>query len=142
MSKMKQSTGEDYPEAAKKHLRDAKELLKRSRYDGAAYLSGYVVECTLKTMIQVEIGSPKRTHKLSDLKGNVLSLAALSGAKTARYALPKGHWQLLSSRSGWNTLIRYSPAGSISQAKSKEWLKEADTIYNSVVVPMRLDGVI
>ncbi|AET65001.1 HEPN domain protein [Methanothrix harundinacea 6Ac] len=49
---------------------------------------------------------------------------------------------MLSSRSGWNTLIRYSPAGSISQAKSKEWLKEADTIYNSVVVPMRLDGVI
>lgn len=142
MSKMKQRTGEDYPDAAKKHLRDAKELFQRNRYDGAAYLSGYVAECSLKTMIQIESGSAPFIHKLSSLKGNALSLAATPGAKTARYALPKGHWRLLSKGSGWNTIIRYYPAGSFSQAESKEWLNEADLIYSSVIVPMRLDGVI
>lgn len=142
MSKMKQRTGEDYPEAAKKHLRDAKELFQRNRYDGAAYLSGYVAECTLKTIIQVESGSAPFIHKLSSLKGEALLLAAAPSAKTARYALPKGHWRLLSKGNGWNTIIRYYAAGSFSQTKSKEWINEADLIYSSVIVPMRLNGEI
>ena len=54
MSNLKQPDGDDYPEAALKHLLDADTLLKGRRFDGAAYLSGYVVECALKTLIQVE----------------------------------------------------------------------------------------
>ena len=43
MSRMKQSNGDDFPEAAGKHLEDASELFARARYDGTAYLAGYVV---------------------------------------------------------------------------------------------------
>ena len=43
---------DDFPKVALKHLQDAQALLKSNRFDGAAYLAGYVVECALKTMIE------------------------------------------------------------------------------------------
>ena len=43
MSRMKQCNDDDFPEAAGKHLEDASELFARARYDGTAYLAGYVV---------------------------------------------------------------------------------------------------
>lgn len=49
MSRLKQANGDDYPEAALKHLQDADALVRGRRFDGAAYLAGYVVECALKT---------------------------------------------------------------------------------------------
>lgn len=49
MSRLKRPNGDDYPEAARKHLRDADALFRGGRFDGAAYLTGYVVECALKT---------------------------------------------------------------------------------------------
>ena len=56
MSHLRQSNGDDYPEAAVKHMQDSGVLLAGGRYDGAAYLAGYVVECALKTLIQLEAG--------------------------------------------------------------------------------------
>jgi len=35
MSKIRQSNGDDYPEAAKKHLGDAETLFQAQHYDGA-----------------------------------------------------------------------------------------------------------
>lgn len=43
----------DYPGAAKKHLDDATALMNAQRFDGAGYLIGYVVECSLLTVILV-----------------------------------------------------------------------------------------
>ncbi len=43
--------GDDFPDAAGKNLSDAMTLLEANRYDGAGYLAGYVVECSLKTFI-------------------------------------------------------------------------------------------
>lgn len=45
---------EDFPAAAEKMLRDAQTLLHARRYDGAAYLAGYTVECSLKTVLLLE----------------------------------------------------------------------------------------
>lgn len=56
MSGLRQGNGDDYPDAAEKHLEDSKVLMAGSRHDGAAYLAGYVVECVLKTLIQLETG--------------------------------------------------------------------------------------
>lgn len=57
MSKLARPNGDDYPEAASKHLRDAAALLAAARPDGAAYLSGYVVECSLKSIYQLQMGN-------------------------------------------------------------------------------------
>ena len=45
MSSLLQQNGDDYPEAAGKHIEDADLLLQAQRFDGAGYLTGYVVEC-------------------------------------------------------------------------------------------------
>ncbi|XXT17183.1 hypothetical protein WME94_43850 [Sorangium sp. So ce429] len=44
---------DDYPAAARKHLRDAAALTDAGRFDGAGYLAGYAVECSLQTVIMV-----------------------------------------------------------------------------------------
>lgn len=54
----------DYPAAAYKHLLDAQALLTADRFDGAGYVVGYVVECSLLTVILVgaiarELGVPR-----------------------------------------------------------------------------------
>jgi len=76
MSSLKQDSGEDFPEAAEKHLLDSQLLLEKDRFDGAAYLAGYVVECSLKTIIQKENRSVPRIHDLSKLRADALRFAA------------------------------------------------------------------
>ena len=56
VSRLQQNNGDDYPEAASKHLEDATVLFAGTHADGAAYLAGYVVECALKTLIQAQTG--------------------------------------------------------------------------------------
>ncbi|HSN99090.1 MAG TPA: hypothetical protein VLS89_12425 [Candidatus Nanopelagicales bacterium] len=53
MSSLALSNKDDYPAAAAKHLDDARALLDAQRLDGAGYLAGYVVECSLRTVIMV-----------------------------------------------------------------------------------------
>ena len=56
---------DNYPEAAWKHVTDSEALLAAKRYDGAGYLAGYAVECTLKTLIWVESGRGRGGHNLT-----------------------------------------------------------------------------
>ena len=79
MSRLQQSNGDDYPEAAVKHMQDSGALLAGGRYDGAAYLAGYVVECALKTLIQLEAGQVRHHHDLSRLDRD-LGLAGCGAA--------------------------------------------------------------
>lgn len=44
---------DDYPGAAKKHLNDAAALFGAGRLDGAGYLVGYAVECSLRTVVLI-----------------------------------------------------------------------------------------
>ncbi|MRG94456.1 hypothetical protein [Polyangium spumosum] len=53
MSNLASSNGDDYPAAAAKHLEDARTLLDAQRHDGAAYLAGYVVECSLRSVVMI-----------------------------------------------------------------------------------------
>ena len=64
---------DDYPGAASKHLLDSEALLAASRFDGAGYLAGYAVECTIKTVIQVE-KKPPHDHDLGRLSRDALLL--------------------------------------------------------------------
>jgi hypothetical protein len=89
MSKIGTPGDDDFPEAAGKNLQDAQALLAAARHDGASYHAGYVVECAFKTIVLLEQGNPKSwKHKIGALSSEVLRLASISGAKTARY-VPK-----------------------------------------------------
>src|SRR5712692_10642249 len=85
MSRLRTPIGDDHPEAAHKHLLDAQTLLGQQRADGAAYLSGYAVECALKSLWQLETGQLRRGHDLRLLAQAVSAVATMVGVKTARY---------------------------------------------------------
>lgn len=149
MSGLLLANGDDHPEAAAKHLSDANVLNAASRPDGAAYLAGYVVESSLKSLVLVEEGLPAsnnrsfRTHDINDLSTRVLRLAALPSARTARY-IPKqtaGH-ALYDPNNGWRETLRYRPAGAVTPAMAQAWLTEAQAVFESTILPLRLDGVI
>jgi HEPN domain-containing protein len=143
MSKIRQQNGDDYPEAALKHLEDAGILFREKRWDGSGYLAGYVVECVLKTFVLVE-GSPvPGRHGLSELSQHALKLAASPGAKTAKYSFRQATGcSLYDGRRGWHPDRRYQPIGTIDSKSASEWLNEAKRIYEKAIIPMRLDGVL
>ena len=85
MSRLRSPDGDDHPDADQKHLLDAGVLLAQRRPDGAAYLSGYVVECALKSLYVLETGLELRGHVFRSLVGQVKAVATVAGAKTAKY---------------------------------------------------------
>jgi hypothetical protein len=148
VSNLKLAGGDDYPDAAAKHLDDAGALLFANRCDGAAYLSGYVVECSLKSLILLALLPPQvpattldklpqghRHHRLRELSATALGLAQLTlSGSLLRYAPPP-------VASAWNEVLRYSSPG-VSEDQAVEWLAEAERIYDTSVGKMRLDGVV
>lgn len=142
MSGLRLANGDDHPEAAGKHLSDAHVLLPAGRADGAGYLAGYVVECSLKSLILVGAGQPWG-HDLNALGVEALRLAALPGARSARYVprMTPGH-SLYDAAAGWRETLRYREPGAVTPVDAGSWLAEAQAIYESTIAPMRLDGVV
>lgn len=132
---------DDYPEAARKHLVDAKALATAQRFDGAAYLSGYVVECTAKALIQVETGQSPKSHDLGKLREVLDDQVGVADTRTGRLGLQAaaclGDAQIME----WQTEMRYRrPHVSAEQAET--WLDEATAIYDVVIGEMSMDGLI
>ncbi|MBI4669640.1 MAG: hypothetical protein HY747_10755, partial [Elusimicrobia bacterium] len=146
-SRLRQSNGDDHPEAAGKHLADAGILQTAGRHDGAAYLAGYVVECCLKTVVLIEIGMPiwnsRKGHDLRFLSVEALRLAVIPGARTARYAPFQtiGH-PIYDATVGWRETLRYREPGYVLAGNAQSWLDEAKMVFQKTIVSMRLDGVI
>jgi len=145
---------DDHPEAAGKHLDDALALRRAGRWDGAAYLAGYVVECALKCLVILEhnvnvgldqAGAQARRlgHDLNALSQEALRLAALPGARTARYVprMTPDH-SIYDAGRGWRETLRYREPGAVAPAVADVWIAEAQAVFESTVVPMRIDGVV
>jgi len=130
---------DDFPKAALKHLEDARLLSHEQRFDGAAYLAGYVAECALKTVIEVENAQVPRIHDLNDLKQRVDTLAALAGPRTGRLyiAATRSLLQILA----WRPEMRYrSPY--VTETVAVAWMGEAESIYRRVIGDLTLAGTI
>ena len=133
--------GDDHPEAAQKHLLDAGVLLAQQRPDGAGYLSGYVVECALKSLYVLETKQRLTGHNFTSLVSQISTLAIVAGAKSARYfgAATKG--VTASAIKNWTPEIRYRPA-SMTPADAETWYSCARDVFQETVHQMRLDGVL
>ena len=143
MSKFKCPNGDDHPDAAGKHLLDALTLKENERFDGAAYLSGYVIECSLKTLIILQTKRSIGGHELDKLSRNVLELARLPTSKTARYnRVISSKLSIRDPVKGWKPILRYRAEGSLSPAEAEIWVNEAVAVYQSTVAQMKLDGVL
>lgn len=151
---------DDHADAAGKHLGDAEVLFNNGRFDGAAYLAGYVAECCLKSVIlhDVAFDPATRAHDPAKLQqehsrlrkhpfGHKLSaLAAVTIAgHAAKYAtnLPSG-----ASIQAWSEARRYAPPGFVAQPgttiqqEAQSYYVWADYLYRQSVIRMKLDGVI
>ena len=142
MSRLKQNNGDDYPEAASKHLADATILLAGARPAGAAYLAGYVVECALKTLIQVQTGRGTRSHDLAGLRSSLGAIAAQAGPQTQRYFAAAAALLNGASILGWNPEVRYRANAGFTSARAGTWLQEAGAVYAGIIGGLRLDGVV
>lgn len=141
MSRLRLPNGDDHPEAAHKHLLDAGALLAQQRPDGAAYLSGYVVECALKSLLVLETGQALRSHDFQSLVGQVSAAASVAGAKTAKYFGRATRGVLTSAIGGWKPEMRYH-APSMTLGDAQSWHACARDVFEETVHQMRLDGVL
>lgn len=147
MSKLKLPTGEDFPEAARKHLEDAKALYIYNRFDGAGYLIGYCYECILKTFLELHSKTPY-IHDLNELSSRAIMLATLVKGKTAKYqtSFRFNNLKYDSSRnynpSSWKEGLRYFPEGMHDEAKLDKWITDAENFYNLSINRMKLDGIV
>lgn len=139
MSKLALASGDDHPEAAAKHLADAGVLLAAARPDGAAYLSGYVVECSLKCIFQLQTGTALQGHNWQTLHGQVTAVAAVAGAKTAKYLGMTTRAVLAAPIASWSPGLRYE-APSMTVADAQAWHVAAAQVFGETVAQMRLDG--
>lgn len=141
MSRLALPNGDDYPDAARRHLLDASALLSSNRAHGAAYLSGYAVECALKTLIVLEGAAPPRTHKLDDLRAEVNRLATVAGSRAARYFGRATQSVATAGIAGWRPEMRYRSA-TVKRNEAGTWHAEATRIFSETIFQMQLDGVI
>jgi HEPN domain-containing protein len=147
MSSLRTANGDDHPEAARKHLLDAQVLLGQQRADGAAYLSGYVVECALKSLWLHETGLPMgrmpwgTKHAIGFLASHVGSFANVAGAKTSRYYKQATSSVAASAIAGWGPGMRYRPE-TMTHGDAQTWLQIAQNVFQETVAQMQLDGVL
>ena len=141
MSRLLMPNGDDHPEAAHKHLLDAAVLLSQQRPDGAGYLSGYVVECALKSLYVLETGKALTGHNFETLMKQVSAVATVAGAKSARYFGAVTTGVPASAIRSWTPEMRYrSP--SMTPGDAQIWYSCALEVFQETVHQMRLDGML
>lgn len=134
----------DFPEAAKKHLEDAKSLFIQNRFTGSAYLTGYVYECILKTFLQIDKGISK-IHDLNQLSSEAITCGSLTGKKTAKYHRAFQFNKVTydkNGKQGWGEIIRYFDEEFLDEQKADKWLTDAENFYNASIRQMKLDGLV
>ena len=141
MSNPRQSNGDDYPAAALKHLQDADVLLKGRRFDGAAYLAGYVVECALKALIQVESGKARRSHELTGLLDELDVLAVQATTRTGRLYVNVAAALRTADVLRWKPRMRYR-GPEVTSSETDAWLRNAREAYDLIVGDLILEGAI
>jgi hypothetical protein len=118
---------EHYPNAACRHLTDSKHLLDASCWDGSAYLSGYVIECSLKAQISLPV-KPSIIdlhligHDLSTLTKQLDQMASSRKSLWKRHVpsqlLSELRQRLNSPKPSWATSMRY-------ESRNPAWANQA-----------------
>lgn len=129
-----------FASAATRHWEDAQRLFQADRFDNAAYLAGYVVECSLKVLVQAGGTDPKPWgHNLTALAGEALRLACLIMPSIRRYTLPpSSDFEDLAQH--WTPEMRYSITGMITRSTAQSWLRAAEQTYRAIIIETVLDG--
>lgn len=114
---------------ARARLADAQALLRARRYDGAAYLAGYVVELALKARICRTLKWPGFPEKRSEFEGlqsfkthDLDILLRLSGREQYIKVSLFPEWTVVSQ---WNPEARYQAVGTVTAQAVRQMLAAA-----------------
>ena len=122
----------DLKAIARARLADAVALLKAGRFDGSAYLSGYVVELALKARICTTLKWPGFPEKRSEFEGlqnfkthDLDVLLRLSGREQYIKVNLFPEWTVVSQ---WNPEARYQAVGTVTAATAQNMISAAQKI--------------
>jgi len=131
------ATRKELQQLAKLRLAEAEHLYAKKLYDGAVYLSGYVIEFALKARIckllklqdyPSEMSGLFKTHNFDVLK----LLAGLTGdINVSKNKQLFDNWSIATS---WKPDQRYSPKGTSDQKRAKEVLASLTDDPNGVLM--------
>ena len=132
----------NFPSAATRHRRDAKQLLATSPAN-ARYLSGYVVECALKAVVESSdalFRAPAFGHQLARLERDEMDLAVALTPRSARYRPAAATVKCV--QQSWSETLRYSATSDTSGQVAARMVDAAADVHRSTVVEMFLDGLL
>ena len=121
---------------AEERLRDAEALLDSSRYDGAVYLGGYVVELALKARICRTLswaGFPQTRSEFQNYSSfkthNLDVLLRLSGTEQEIKTRYLAEWSAVAT---WDPEARYNPIGTATEPDARLLIESARTILGAL----------
>ena len=127
---------QDLRKLARARLKDAATLLAGGRYDGAVYLSGYVVEMALKARICRHLkwqGYPATRKEFEDLQSfrthDLNVLLRLSGIELRVTSTYLAEWSVVVT---WNPEVRYKPIGSSSRRDAERIIAAANVLLGVI----------
>jgi HEPN domain-containing protein len=123
---------QDLRKIAAARLEDAKTLLSAGRYDGAAYLCGYALECRLKARICTTLKwkafpstgkefVPFKSFRTHDLD----TLLRLSGYESKVKPKYLADWSTVAQ---WEPEARYKPVGSVAQTEAEAMVQATGSL--------------
>ncbi len=117
-------------------LKDADILYQNNRYDGAVYLSGYVMELLLKARTCRTLNwsdFPESNREFENYKSfkthNLDILLKLSGIESK---IKNFHFVDWSNVNQWNPEMRYSAIGSVTQLQAKDMLSSIKNLMKVI----------
>ena len=117
---------------ARARLKDGQALFRARRYDGAIYLCGYAVECSLKARICNALhwsGFPstqKEFSRFSSFRTHDLdTLLTLSGREAKIKARHLAEW---SEASQWQPEVRYNKIGQVTRREAMEMIRAVESL--------------
>ena len=131
------ATSQELKDLALLRLLEAETLFEAGLYDGAEYLSGYVVELALKARIcrvldldeYPEKGELKRVYAVHDLD----QLLLLAGLRKAVDPANKPFFDNWSTASLWKPERRYDAAGTVTREDAESALNAIRDTTNGVL---------
>jgi HEPN domain-containing protein len=131
---------ESFSDAAARHLDDAILLNSQERFDNAAYLSGYVVECAMKAVLSASPVTPQRLgHELQTISVEAMHLLWIVAPAMRRYEMPASR-DVDSLMRDWSPDLRYAASGAFDSVRTEGWMSGARHVFESFVVSSVLDG--
>jgi len=130
---------DDFASAAVRHWDNSAFLFEQGRFQEAAYLAGYVAECSLKFCEQkANLASRHFGHDLDMLSSEGLELAQLLLPLMKRYQISSPLTDLFD----WSEKHRYEATGFLPDAKLQLIIEQAHEVAKQILVPMILDGYV